>query len=64
MESAHIMHVTRREFNRLLPLLTDIDGLSLPDDILVNAIDAYGWLEINGIDGNKIKIMLAYNKEA
>jgi hypothetical protein len=63
MESAHTIHVARKEFNKLLPVLTDIDGSPLADDILVDAVDAYGWLEIQGTDNNKIKIMIAYNKE-
>ena len=62
MESTHSINVTRREFNRLRPLMMDADGAPLPEDVLAEAVDAYGWLEVQGEDRNKIKIMVAYDK--
>ena len=56
------IEVTRIEYNRLLPLITDIDGLKIESPVL-NELDAVGIIRVKGVDGDKIIIRVCYGRE-
>jgi len=63
METTHNFPVTRSEFNRVLPLLTDIDGKPIPLDKLADELDAVGYFKTVNVDGSKIFIRYSYGRE-
>ena len=62
MESFTKIQVGRNTFNKFRPVMLDDQGNFLQKDITTEDIDAYGFIEVRGIDGNIAKIMLCFDR--
>jgi hypothetical protein len=57
------LEVNLKEFNRMRPLLTDIDGDPLLEDVTTEELDASGIFEQKDVYGNRICIQYFYFRE-